>query len=126
MNIYYFEFIFFAISALISLISILGLICKLDFYFNYFKLLFFKKVVKNHPEKCPSFSQIELRNKLKTNMTNNFKENFVNSCLSISKIWSKPSYILVAVSHAFLLGSIYSVTFLLNQILYANYLQVIY
>lgn len=79
-------------------------------------------MVKNQPEKCPSFAQIELRNSQKAY---SLKGNFVKSFMDMSKIWSKQSYIFVAVSHAFLIGSIHSITFLLNQILYANYFRVI-
>ncbi|RNA31818.1 feline leukemia virus subgroup C receptor-related 1 [Brachionus plicatilis] len=106
MNIYYFDIIYLTVSALLSLLSILSLI-----------------LVRDYPEKCPSFAQIEIRNNQKTLLSINYREKFVQSWVSMSKIWSKQSYVFVAVSHAFLIGSMYSITYLLNQILYANYFQ---
>lgn len=82
-------------------------------------------MVRDRPEKCPSFAQIEIKNNQKCVLSRNYRENFVQSWLAMFKIWSKQSYIFVTISHAFLIGSIYTIAFLLNQILYANYFEVI-
>ncbi|CAF0708926.1 unnamed protein product [Brachionus calyciflorus] len=105
-NEFYFNIVYLTISILVSLSLLASLL-----------------LVKDQPDKPPSLAQVEIRKKNKENTSRSYNDKFTDTLTSCLEIWSKRNFIFIAISHGFLIGSTYSLSFLLNQILFENYYQ---